>query len=129
MPEFPAPKISEFLKPLADMAASMKEMAKGTPLEMLAAPIEMAYAPLRDTLKEQGLDVPESAPLPGELEYYMAKNFEEGKVPIPTPEMLFPFGTETEGGKEGGQSLGEGEKVKVEKETPRKTREINVKVA
>jgi len=125
MPELPL-KFSEFLKPVAEMASSMKEMAKGTPLEMLAAPIEMAYAPLRDTLKEQGLDAPESAPLPGELEYYMAKNFEEGKMPVPAPEMFLPFGqTESKGSE---KSLGEVEKVETRKREGKRYK-FEVKVA
>jgi len=45
---------------------------------------------------------------------------------LPIPEMSFPFGTEG-----GGESLGEGTKVKVGKETPRIPRKtgVNVKVA
>ena len=106
MPEIPL-KISEFLKPAAEMASSVKEMAKGTPLEPLMAMADMAYAPIRDTLKAQGLEVPESAPLPGEAEYYIAKNLEEGKVPTPTG-LPMPSSSKSE-------SLGEVGKIETEK--------------
>lgn len=82
LPGLPAglPKVSELVKPAAEMEAKMISPIKSTVKPM----IEPVYKFLTTPLSAMGIEVMAEAPTPVEAAEFAAKQLEAGKLPIPT---------------------------------------------
>ena len=81
-------KVSQLVKPLADLERTAVNMIKTIPfVMMLTAPVDAAYQTIKADLKTKGYAVPEVTPTPAEIAYYALLNTEMGKPPpiLPTP--------------------------------------------
>jgi len=82
LPGLPAglPKVSELVKPAAEMEAKIVSAIKPTVKPM----IEPVYKFLTTPLSAMGIEVMAEAPTPVEAAEFAAKQLEAGKLPIPT---------------------------------------------
>jgi len=70
--EITLPKVSQLIKPIADF-----EVALFAPIKALLTPL---YSPLAQTLKGMDVRVPQTAPTPAELAYFIAVLVERGDI-------------------------------------------------